>query len=391
MSFYGEYNRWLVQKPRRWFVALPIALLLILLVSTASHAASYPASQVLEATVEEEERSAAPLKIATKQIEPFVFVEFGEPTGFSIDLWEAIALDLGLQYEYVLVETVDDLLETVQGDTADVAIAAISITKDREEVIDFSFPYFASGLGIMTQVKPSTPLRDILMVAFTPAIWRIFVALFIVIIVAGHVIWLMERHRDEDFSKGYLRGVWDGIWWATVTVTTVGYGDRVPRHWFGRIFALLWMIMGLFIIANFTANVTSEMTVSKLNSSINGPDDLRGRRVAAVQGSTASQWLSTRGIGHIRVAVIDDAYEMLEEGDVQAVVYDYPILLYHVHHNAVGDFMMAGEPFNKEDYGIAYPQGSPLREEINRALLNLIEDGTYDRIANLWYGQEGVN
>jgi polar amino acid transport system substrate-binding protein len=363
-------------------MALAVAVLLILFLFKASHSAS----QVVE-----DETPVEPLSVATKRIEPFVFLDSGQPTGFSIDLWAAVALELGLEYEYVVVDTVEELLESVMDGTADVAVAAISITKEREEVIDFSFPYFESGLGIMTRLEPSTPMRDIAMVALTPAIWRLFIALFFVIIVAGHVIWLMERHRNEDFSKGYLQGVWDGIWWATVTVTTVGYGDRVPRYWFGRIFALIWMVMGLFIIANFTANVTTELTVSRLNSSISGPGDLPGKRVATVKGSTASQWLSMRGIGHIPVAVIDDAYAMLEEGHVQAVVYDYPILLYHVYQYGGGDLEMAGEPFNSEDYGIAYPQGSPLREDINRALLTLIEDGTYDRISNFWYGQADVN
>lgn len=382
MSLSFECSRQSLRRFWRLSIALPIALLLVLSISTASRSASQ---------VGDEEGTADSLIVSTKEVEPFVFLDDGEPAGFSIDLWEAVALELGVQFEYVTVDTVKALLETVMDGTAEVAIAAISITKEREELIDFSFPYFESGLGIMTRVKPSTPLLDILTVALTPAIWRLFVALFIVIIVAGHAIWLMERRRDEDFSKGYLHGVWDGIWWATVTVTTVGYGDRVPRHILGRVFALIWMVMGLFIIANFTANVTSELTVSKLNSSISGPQDLPGKRVAAVRGSTGAQWLAIRGIAHVPVTVIDDAYVMLENGDVQAVVYDYPILLYHVYHNGQGDLVMAGEPFNSEDYGIAYPQGSPLREGINRALLTLIEDGTYDRISNLWFGQEGVN
>jgi len=366
----------------RWFISLLGVLFLFLLFSVGSHAASQAV---------DEEQTDKPLTVATKRIEPFVYIDEDGPSGFSIDIWDAIALDLGLSYEYVIVDTVEELLESVINGDADLAVAAVSITKDREEVIDFSFPYFEAGLGIMTRVKPSTPLRDLAAIALIPAVWRLFLALFVVIILAAHVIWLTERHRNGDFSKGYFRGVWDGIWWATVTVTTVGYGDRVPRFWFGRIFALLWMVLGLFIIANFTANVTAELTVSRLNSSINGPEDLPGKRVAAVQGSTAAQWLAMRGISHIPVTAVEDAYAMLEDDDVQAVVYDYPILLYHVYHNGEGDLVMAGEPFRSEDYGIAYPAGSPLREDVNRSLLNMIENGTYDRISNFWYGQGNVN
>ncbi len=365
----------------RWIVIASAALALNLMLPNLLSAA--PPTQ--------EDEVSAPIKVATKPIEPFVNVEGEKPTGFSIDVWETVALELGLDYEYVLVDSVDALLESVINGDADVAVAAISITKEREEAIDFSFPYFESGLGIMTRAKPTTPLRDLAAVAITPAIWRLFIALFLVILVAGHVIWLLERHRDDDFSHGYIRGVWDGIWWATVTVTTVGYGDRVPRYWLGRVFALVWMVMGLFIVANFTANVTAELTVSKLNSAIHGPQDLPGKRIAAVEGSTGSEWLSMRGIAHATVATVDDAYAMLEDADVEAIVYDYPILLYHVYRNGKGDLAMAGKPFSSEDYGIAYPEGSPLREEVNRSLLNLIEQGSYDRISNLWFGEEDVN
>lgn len=383
MNLRRVFNHCIAQCLTRWVIALSAVLVLFLMLPTPTSMAAAPSVQ--------EEETSEMLKVATKRLEPFVFIDGDEPSGFSIDVWDAVALDLGLKYEFVIVDTVEELLESVINGDVDASIAAISITKEREEVIDFSFPYFESGLGIMTRVYPSTPVRDLLVAATMPAIWRLFLALLIVIIVAGHVIWLMERRHNADFSKSYIQGVWDGIWWATVTVTTVGYGDRVPRFWLGRVFAVVWMVMGLFIVANFTANVTAQLTVSKLNTSIHGPEDLPGKRVAAVRGSTGAEWLAMRGLSHIPVTTVDEAYAMLEDGDVEAIVYDYPILLYYQYQNGGGDLAIAGDPFNSEDYGIAYPPDSPLREDVNRSLLKLIEDGSYDRISNVWFGQEDVN
>lgn len=113
---------------------------------------------------------------------------------------------------------------------------------------------------------------------------ELFAFLTLVIVIAGHVIWLLERQRDADFPKSYVKGVWEGIWWAAVTVTTVGYGDKTPRGIFGRTFGLIWMFAGLFIIANFTANVTSRLTVEQIEGAINGPQDLPGKIVVTVEG-----------------------------------------------------------------------------------------------------------
>ncbi|MEZ4612210.1 MAG: transporter substrate-binding domain-containing protein [Caldilineaceae bacterium] len=175
---------------------------------------------------------------------------------------------------------------------------------------------------------------------------------------------------------------------AAVTVTTVGYGDKTPRGRLGRAFALFWMFAGLFIIANFTASVTTRLTVQQIQGAINGPQDLPGKVIVTVEGSTAATWLTEQGIPHRTVATVNAAYPLLDAGQVQAVVYDYPVLRYHALNFGEGRIEVVGAPFNREDYGIAFPTGSPLREEVNRALLHLREDGTYDQIYAKWFGRE---
>jgi polar amino acid transport system substrate-binding protein len=91
-------------------------------------------------------------------------------------------------------------------------------------------------------------------------------------------------------------------------------------------------------------------------------------------------------IGHTAVETIEEAITLLDSEQVQAVVYDHPVLLYYTLQNEDKDYIVPGGSFNQEDYGIALATGSPLREEINRALLTLFENGTYNRIYNKWYG-----
>ena len=266
------------------------------------------------------------------------------------------------------------------------SIAAIIITEDRENRVDFSHEYFISGLGILTNINTAPNFRDALLTATSPTIIRLTFGFLVSIVIAAHIIWLIEPRRNPEFPRSYFKGVWEGIWWSAVTVTTVGYGDKVPFSKLGRIVGIFWMLSGLFLIANFTAGVTSELTVQRLQGVINGPQDLYGKSVTTVAGSTADQWLTNHGIRHSTVETAADAYALLDSEVVQAVVYDYPALLYQAVQNPEKNYTVPGGPFNTEDYGIAFPEGSPLRERFNRALLRLYENGTYEQIYNKWYG-----
>lgn len=332
------------------------------------------------------EEGQEPIKVVTKEIEPFVFVNGELVGGFSIDLWEALAEEAGLEFEYLIVNTVQEQLEAVETNQADAAVGAISMTKEREETVDFSHSYFLSGLGILTYLNPDINLRVAIQAALSPTVLQLLAILVLAAVAAAHVIWLIERRRNPDFPPTYLRGVWEGLWWSTVTVTSVGYGDKVPIGRLGRLFGMLWMFAGIFLIAYFTAGAASELTYQRLHGTIRSPEDLRGKLVVTVAGSTADEWLRDQQITHSTVETIEDAYALLDNGIVQAVVFDYPVLLYHVLQNPEKRYSVPTEAFSTEDYGFAFPADSSLREVINRELLGLVEDGTYEQIHTKWFG-----
>src|SRR5512137_1497662 len=83
------------------------------------------------------------LRVATQEMAPFVILqEDGSLTGFSVDLWEALAQELGIQFEWVLMNSVTEQLAAVRNGQADLAISAVSMTPEREQLIDFSHPFF---------------------------------------------------------------------------------------------------------------------------------------------------------------------------------------------------------------------------------------------------------
>jgi polar amino acid transport system substrate-binding protein len=160
----------------------------------------------------------------------------------------------------------------------------------------------------------------------------------------------------------------------------------MPRQWLARIIAILWMFTGVVFVAYYTAQLTATLTVEQIHGDINGPDDLPGKRVATTQGSTAAAYLREQ---HARVQefkTIEAAYQALLANSADAVVFDAPVILYFAEHDGKGRVETAGTVFRKEDYGIVFAEGSPLRKKVDGALLELRESGVYEQIYQKWFG-----
>jgi polar amino acid transport system substrate-binding protein len=329
-----------------------------------------------------------PLRVVIKPLPPFVMEQSGAWIGFSIDLLALVAARAGFTYTLTSVETVGEQIDAVEQGDADLAIAGISITAQREARIDFSQPMFDAGLGILTTTETGLTLVDMLRSFLSPALLQVIAIMIGTIIIAAHLVWLIERGRNPDFPKTYFAGIWEGIWWAAVTIATVGYGDKTPRSFVGRLAAIFWIFAGIILIANFTATTTAAFTVQELRGTVNGLNDLPGKRVATVDGTTAAAFLTQVRIPYRAAATIDEAYTLMDDGEIDAIVYDAPVLLYYAAGEGQGRVRLAGEVFRREDYGIALPSGSPYREAVNRALIEVRESGEYDALYRAWFGEE---
>ena len=332
-------------------------------------------------------RSASPMKVVIKPLTPFVIKKGDHYEGFSIELWEVIAKHNGWQFDYVWKETVKDLLTTVENKEADIGIAGISMTKEREQKLDFSFPMFNSGLQILTGVESSYSAMGLLTGLFTESFLQVIVAMLVIIIVAGHVVWLTERRTNPNFPQTYFRGVWEGIWWAGVNLPIASVGERQPRTVVGRMAGLGWVFMCLILVTHFMASVTTDLTVQSIRGGINGLDDLPDKRVVTVDATTSAKTLDALNIRYVAVKKIDDAFELLNRGEADAIVYDAPVLMYYTMTGGRGHTKLVGSIFHQELYGIALPANSLLREDINRTLLEIMSDGTYSKIYEKWFGQ----
>lgn len=124
--------------------------------------------------------------------------------------------------------------------------------------------------------------------------------------------------------------------------------------------------------------------------SIKDVEDLKGKVVATKQGTTSFNYASKlEGLKEVRpFPNIDQAYMELEKGSADAVIYDSPNVLYYIKTKGKGKVKTVGDLLQAESYGIAFPKGSPLRDKVDQALGQLMEDGTYEKLYVKWFGQK---
>ena len=327
------------------------------------------------------------LTVAIKVQPPCVMDAGSRYAGFDVELWEEIAKDLNLEFHYRLTDQWRIFSDLVEG-KADIAFSCMPITHEAEQSVDFSHHYLESGLRILVLSKSTFSLKHTLKSVFSPLVLALLGALFVFIIVCANAVWWVER-GGQIISDKYIPGMLQAVWYVLVTMTTVGYGDVVPGKWFGRLIALFIMFIGIGFFGWAIAEFSSVITVQRLHSDIVSPRDLRNRVVATVEFTPGVPTLNKLGAVVVPVAKIDEAYDLLLKEKVDAVVFDSPTILHYERHEGAGMVKVVGPLFDLQYYGFMFPEGSKLREPVNRTLLKLKQNGTYDRIYNKWFRTVG--
>lgn len=320
------------------------------------------------------------LLVSTLERAPFSFQnDSNELTGFSVELWDAIATRAELDYDWVEHEQFPDMINSATSGTTHLAIANISITSSREAKGDFSQPIFESGMSIaVVKGEHSKGLPGLIWES--GVLWFLLGALALVFLIAN-IIWFFERGiedpRHDYFRDDYLGGVWDAFWWAFVIMSMGGFENEVPHRIINRLLAMFWIVASLFFISTLTAKITTALTVSELKTGIESYKDLNGKRVGVTAGSSHQKFLSDNNIGTVPFNTLESLYSALKSRDLDAIVADYPILSYYASQNGSEWMQLTGSTFNPENYGILLPDRSKHTEAINNALLTIREDGTY--------------
>jgi arginine/lysine/histidine/glutamine transport system substrate-binding/permease protein len=130
------------------------------------------------------------------------------------------------------------------------------------------------------------------------------------------------------------------------------------------------------------------IVVREDTDNINTLRDLQGRKIAVQIGSVGAKAMAA--VPGARLSTFDSAPLALQElinGNVDAYVNDLPATLYAINTVGLRGIRIAGKPLTQDYYGVAFPKDSPLRQPVNRALDQLIADGSYARLYKRWFGK----
>jgi polar amino acid transport system substrate-binding protein len=320
------------------------------------------------------ESAAKKLIVGTREAPPFAMKDAaGEWTGLSIDLWENVAQELGVAYELREMGEPETLIDGVADGSIDVSIAAITVTAQRALRVDFSQPYYTAGFGIVVPRSDGGGWWSTLSAFFSLNFLKVVGALTFVLLTAALGVWFFERKTNaEQFGGTPVHGLGAAFWWSAVTMTTVGYGDKSPRTLGGRLVALVWMFASVIIISGFTAQIAASLTVNRLGSDLRGPADLPRYTIATVANSAAQTQLEHMGVQVYTVPDVTAMLQAVQSGEAAAAVYDRPILQYNLRAHPKLELLPS--TFERRDYAVAVPLGSPLRKPISLAILKHTQD-----------------
>ncbi|XP_019337001.1 glutamate receptor 2 isoform X4 [Alligator mississippiensis] len=349
--------------------------------------------------------------------------------GYCVDLASEIAKHCGFKYKLTIVgdgkygaRDADTKIwngmvgELVYG-KADIAIAPLTITLVREEVIDFSKPFMSLGISIM--IKKPQKSKPGVFSFLDPLAYEIWMCIVFAYIGVSVVLFLVSRFspyewHTEDFEDGRETqsnestnefGIFNSLWFSLGAFMQQGC-DISPRSLSGRIVGGVWWFFTLIIISSYTANLAAFLTVERMVSPIESAEDLSKQTEIAY--GTLDSGSTKEFFRRSKIAVFDKMWTYMKSAEPSVFVRTtaegvsrvrkskgkYAYLLEstmneYIEQRKPCDTMKVGGNLDSKGYGIATPKGSSLRNAVNLAVLKLNEQGLLDKLKNKWWYDKG--
>jgi ABC-type amino acid transport substrate-binding protein len=318
--------------------------------------------------------------------EPFVTKSGDDYQGFCIDLWKAIAADLGLTFDIVPYDKLSELLKATAEDKVDVAVANTSITGERLKFVDFSQPFLQGGMQIMVDEKRGTSFAKLWNGLRDSGHLKVFGFGIAIILIGTVLLTLGERHWNKEFHPDWGNGLAESFYHVmSIAMTGKSSHKGLPGP-FGKILAAVWLAFGVGVVAYITSSVTSVMTVNRLQGMINGPQDLPSHHVGAIRGTLSEQYCNGENLNTTLYNTVPDAVQGLLHHEIEAFVFDAMVLQWYDNAHPELPITEVGPLFLKKGYGFALPVKSFLRHPINESLLKQQESGFIDTLRKHYFG-----
>lgn len=329
-----------------------------------------------------EQHPSYDIRIGVSESPPFVIFDSNQVRGIAKDLWMNVADSLDIKYKYIQYDNYIDLMISLKKGEVDMTINPLTLTDKR--LIDFrmSIPFYTSRLGLAQRSSYQIPLVSTLFQLLNWRTLKLFLLLCSVVFVFAFLMWLAERRKNTDQFRKDHRGIGDGIWWAFVTLTTVGYGDKVPRTKMGKTLTVIWMFYAITLLFIFTAEISSELTITKLQGKISTVEDIRKIKVVTLEQTGFSSFCRINRIEYTPFTNLKEGLKAINEKKIDAFVGDVATLEYLFDKYKLGENLIITPSTLSEQYFCfgANHEYNYLIDQINPVLLNVTESAEWIEI-----------
>ncbi|XP_011330536.1 glutamate receptor ionotropic, kainate 2 isoform X3 [Ooceraea biroi] len=375
-------------------------------------------------------RTNITLVVMTREERPYVMVKEDKNLtgnarfeGFCIDLLKWIASQVGFQYAIKLVpdhmygvydpETKEwnGIVRELMEKRADLAVASMTINYARESVIDFTKPFMNLGIGILFKVPSSQPTR--LFSFMNPLAIEIWLYVLAAYMLVSFTLFVMARFSPYEWNNPHpclaesdvvenQFSVSNSFWFITGTFLRQGSGLN-PKATSTRIVGGIWWFFTLIIISSYTANLAAFLTVERMITPIENAADLAEQTeisYGTLEGGSTMTFFRDSKIGiyqkmwkfmesktpSVFVQTYEEGVKRVLEGDY-AFLMESTMLDYSVQRDC--NLTQIGGLLDSKGYGIATPKGSPWRDKISLAILELQEKGVIQILYDKWWKNTG--
>ncbi|XP_076597825.1 putative glutamate receptor [Chaetodon auriga] len=358
---------------------------------------------------------AKELSITTIKEDPYTMSRGSELEGYCIDLISQLSKKLGFKYKLHLVKdnrygAMDAsgnwngmIGEVIRGE-ADLALAPLTLTAVREQVVDMTTPFMQTGIGfILRKDLASEESTFSLLSPFSTDMW---VGILIAFLLTGVCIFLVGRISPTEWAEPdteeHSFTLLHSFWYITGALTLQGAGPH-PKALSGRLVSAIWWLFAVLLLACYFGNLTSSLHSNSKHVSIKGFEDLANQDMidygTLKAGSTMHFFKNSNNPVYRRiyqhmerkksfVSSMEEGVRRAQEGNFafigEAVSLDLAVARYC-------KLTRSQEVISMRAYSIAAPQGSPLVKNLTIAILQLSESGELAYLRDKWWASSCVD
>ena len=261
--------------------------------------------------------------------------------------------------------------------------------------VDFSMNFRPNDIVVLQASSVPNFFVGFFSMLSSPFVVNFFSFAIIWALVFAHLIWLAERKKNaEQFPRAYLDGIDDAMWWAIVTFTTVGYGDKAPVTGLGRLTGVVWMVVGITMCGILTGHMANSFESAANLEIIVSAEDLRGKTLCGY-ASTFTSWYLPDSIGYepIVAANINECGQKMQADPEVLTAMEQPTSMYFLKTDEWASLASIeySQPIATMPIGVVYPKGSSLRDELDGEFLKLFETPMLKSLDDRWFSPPSAN